>query len=720
MTFVSPDAIGEFDGHAHGHEAKAGNVIKSYFCPMHPQIERPDPGSCPICGMDLEPKVVSGEKEENPELKQMTRRFLGGLSLTLPILFLALMESISPTVSMWVQAALATPVVLWAGWPFFVRGWNSLVNRSLNMFTLISMGVGAAYLYSLIALFWPSLFPPSFQRENQAIPVYFEAASVITVLVILGQVLELRARERTSQAIRQLLNLAPKTARIVLEDKSEKDIPLEEVKKGDTLRVRPGEKVPTDGVVLEGNSALDESMITGEPFPVIKNAGDKVTGGTLNGSGTFIMQAEKIGEETLLARIIQLVSAAQRSRAPIQQLADRVSSYFVPAVLAIAVITFLVWDLVGPSPAFTYALINAVAVLIIACPCALGLATPLSIMVGVGRGALAGILIKNAEALEMLSKVNTVVVDKTGTLTEGKPRLTTILRVGEKAEDEILQIAASLELASEHPLGIPIVLKAKERGLSLFPVENFQNSSGKGVTGTINGKIAAIGNQKLLSDLNIALPAEKAESLREQGQTVIYLAVEKRVVGIFAISDPIKASTKEAVDLLRQSGMRIVLLTGDNKTTALAVGRALNIEEIEAEVLPEDKNRIIKRLQTEGRIVAMAGDGINDAPSLAQAHVGIAMGTGSDIAIESADITLVKGDLRGIVRARNLSLATMRNIKQNLWFAFIYNTLGVPLAAGVLYPSFGLLLSPIFASAAMTFSSLSVIANALRLRKTKL
>lgn len=698
-----------------------------YTCPMHPQITQPKPGSCPICGMALEPKVFTAEKEENIELKEMTLRFWVGLLLTLPILFLTMIGPLfslnfSTPMSIWIQAALATPVILWGGWPFFTRGYSSIISRNLNMFTLISIGVGAAYFYSMIAAFWPSIFPPSFQDKSNQIPVYFEAASVITVLVLLGQVLELRARDRTSHAIRALLNLAPKTARIILADKSEKDIPLEEVKKGDMLRVRPGEKIPTDGIVLEGNSSIDESMITGEPFPVSKHIGDKVTGATLNGNGSFIMRAERVGNETLLSRIIQMVSDAQRSRAPIQKLADLVSSYFVPAVVATAILTFIVWGFAGPPPTFAHALINAVAVLIIACPCALGLATPMSIMVGVGQGARSGILIKNAEALELMSKVDTVVVDKTGTLTEGKPKLTTILSFEEKNEDELLLLAASLEISSEHPLGTPIVSRAKEKSLSLLPVEDFKSMTGKGVIGKIIGKTIAIGNQKLLSDLKIdlSIASGKAESLRQQGQTVLYLAIDEKLAGVLAVSDVIKSSTKEAIEMLHKEGVRIVMVTGDNKTTASAVGQALGIDEIEAEVLPENKNKIIKDLQAEGRIVAMAGDGINDAPALAQANVGIAMGTGTDIAIESAGITLVKGDLRGIARARKLSHATMRNIKQNLWFAFIYNTLGVPIAAGVLYPVFGLLLSPIIASAAMTLSSVSVIMNSLRLNRQKL
>ncbi len=682
---------------------------KEYTCPMHPQIIEPKPGSCPLCGMALEPRVFEKEQEENIELKEMSRRFWVGLALTVPLMLLVMFGANLP----WVEAALATPVVLWGGWPFFVRGWQSVVQRSLNMFTLISMGVAAAYLYSLAAAYLK-------------IPGYFEAASAITTLVLLGQVLELRARDRTSQAIRKLLNLAPTTARLILDDQSEQDIPLEDVKKGDRLRVRPGEKVPTDGVITQGSSSVDESMMTGEPFPVEKAAGDKVTGATLNGSGSFIMKAERVGSETLLARIVQMVSEAQRSRAPIQKLADLVSSYFVPVVVAIAIITFFIWGFFGPKPAPTstwaHALINSVAVLIIACPCALGLATPLSIMVGVGRGALSGILIKNAEALELMSKVNTVVVDKTGTLTEGKPKLTTCTSLGAINEDDMLRLSASLEIASEHPLGAPIVSKAKEKGLSLLPVENFKNLSGKGVTGTVDKNAVVIGNQKLLSDLNVNLTAalEKSKPLQEQGQTVLYLAVNGRAAGIFAVADVIKDSTKEAIEMLHKDGIRIVMLTGDNQATASAVGKALHIDEIKAEVLPEEKNRIVKQLQDDGWIVAMAGDGINDAPALAQANVGIAMGTGTDIAIESAGITLVKGDLRGVARARHLSLATMRNIKQNLWFAFIYNALGVPIAAGLLYPFFGLLLSPIIASAAMTFSSVSVIMNSLRLRNVKL
>ena len=688
---------------------------------MHPEIIQPKPGTCPICAMALEPKIFIAREEKNAELKEMTFRFWATLVLTLPILWLSMIGSpLSLGANRAIQAALATPIVLWGGWPFFKRAWDSILKKHFNMFTLISLGIGSAYFYSMIAVLFPSIFPPSFKNENHLLVIYFEAASMITVLVLLGQILELRSRNRTSHAIRSLLNLAPKTARVILEDQTEKDIPLEKVEKGNILRVRPGEKIPTDGMILEGESFIDESMITGEPFPVMKKAGDKVTGATLNGNSSFIMRAEKIGNETLLARIVQMVGQAQRSKAPIQKLADLVSSYFVPIVIAVAAITFLVWGLIGPSPAFAHALINAVAVLIIACPCALGLATPMSIMVGVGRGAMEGILIKNAEALETLSKVDTIVLDKTGTLTEGRPRLTTLLSLGEETQEEILKLAASLEIASEHPLASSILSKAKERNLTLFPLENFQNIGGKGILGTINGKKAAIGNLALLASLKIdsANALKEAAPLLAQAQTVLYLAIEEKVVGLLAISDPIKTSAKEAISLLHQEGIRVIMLTGDHQTTALAVGKALHIDEIEAEVLPEDKNRIIKQLQAKGRVVAMAGDGINDAPALAQANVGIAMGTGTDIAIESAGMTLIKADLMGIVKARKLSLDTMRNIKQNLWFAFIYNALGVPIAAGVLYPAFGFLLSPIIASAAMTLSSVSVIMNSLRLKNS--
>lgn len=677
---------------------------KEYTCPMHPEIIRPAPGSCPICGMALELKASSGPAEENTELKAMTRRFWIGVVLTIPILL---------GVSEWIQALLATPVVLWCGWPFFTRGWRSIVNRSLNMFTLISMGIGAAYLYSLVVVVFPSLFPPN------ARSVYFEAASVITVLVLLGQVLELRAREKTSHAIRALLDLAPKMATLILEGK-DKSIPLEEVKKGDMLRVRPGEKVPVDGTVIEGSSIVDESMITGESLPVEKIKGDKVTGATLNGTGSFVMQAERIGSETLLARIVQMVSEAQSSKTPIQKLADTISGYFVPAVVIVAIITFFVWGFFGPSPSFVYGLINAVAVLIIACPCALGLATPMSIMVGVGKGAKSGLLIKNAETLEVMAKVDTVVVDKTGTLTEGKIHLNHIFSLG--LEQEALQFAASLETLSEHPLSLAIVAEANKRGLSLLKAEGFQSITGKGVTGKIEGKTVAVGNQKLMEELGISIDllVEKANVLRNEGQTVLYLAVNGKAAGLFAASDVVKESTPEAIKMLHEEKIRIIMLTGDNPVTANAIGKSLGIDEIKAEVLPQDKNKIVKELQEQGHIVAMAGDGINDAPALAQADVGIAMGTGTDVAIESSDITLIKGDLRGIARARKLSQATLRNIRQNLAFAFVYNILGIPIAAGILYPFFGVLLSPIIASAAMAFSSVSVIWNSLRLNRQKI
>lgn len=679
---------------------------------MHPQIVQKAPGSCPICGMALELKIGS---EEQSELKIMTLRFWFGVIFALPLILPLPLPS-------WLQAALATPVVLWTGWPFWIKGWSSLVHRSLNMFTLISLGVGAAYTYSLIAAFWPFLFPASFRDAQGQVALYFEAASVIAALVILGQLLELKARIKTSEAIQKLLGLAPAMARLVLAGNIEKEIPLEEVKKGDQLRVRPGEKVPTDGVVVEGSSSVDESMITGEPFPVEKGIGDSVTGATLNESGSFIMRAEKVGSETLLARIVHLVSMAQRSRAPIQKLADLVSSYFVPSVVAAAILTFFGWGFFGPPPSFAHGLVNAVAVLIIACPCALGLATPMSIMVGVGRGALSGLLIKNAEALEMMARVDTVVVDKTGTLTEGKPKLTHLVNFSEKSEEEILQLAASLEIGSEHPLASPIVSRAKEKNVPLLPIKDFQSLKGKGVIGKIGKSEIAIGNQKLFDDLSIetSKALEKSQELRQQGETVFYLALDRKAIAFLAVADAIKESTYEAIDILHRDRMRICLVTGDHQATAAAVAKSLAIDEVEANVNPEDKQKIVKRLQAEGHIVAMAGDGINDAPALAAAHVGIAMGTGTDIAIESAAITLLKGDLRGIARARRLSQKTVRNIKQNLWFAFLYNVLGIPIAAGVFYPFFSLLLSPIIASAAMAFSSVSVIANALRLRKTSL
>ncbi len=703
-----------------------------YTCPMHPEVVRHAPGVCPICGMALEPRTVAIEEEPNPELASMTRRFWTSLVLTVPILALAMAEILPgqplPGISMqartWIEFALSTPVVLWGGWPFFERGWASLVNRSLNMFTLIAIGTGVAYAYSVVATLLPGIFPASFRGPHGDVAVYFEAAAVITALVLFGQVLELRARSQTRSAIRALLGLQPKTARLLRDDGTEQDVPLEQVRRGDRLRVRPGEKLPVDGVVLEGASAVDESMVTGEPIPVEKKPGDRVTGSTVNATGSFVMRAERVGSETLLAQIVRMVSEAQRSRAPIQRLADVVSSYFVPAVVLAAVVTFLVWALVGPEPRLAYALVNAVAVLIIACPCALGLATPISIMVGTGRGARAGVLIKNAEALETLEKVNTLVVDKTGTLTEGKPRVMTVMALpdADLGEAELLRLAASLERKSEHPLAAAIVAAASEKGLPLADAIDFRSLTGKGVTGRIAGREIALGNQALLSQLGLELgaAAEQAESLRRDGQTVIFLAADGRLAGLVGVADPIKESTYEAIRMLHGDGVRIVMLTGDSRTTAEAVARKLGIDEVEAEVLPTKKGEVVQRLQGQGRVVAMAGDGINDAPALAAAQVGIAMGTGTDVAMESAGITLVKGDLRGIARARRLSRKTMRNIRQNLFFAFFYNALGVPLAAGVLYPVFGLLLNPMIASAAMSFSSVSVISNALRLRKAAL
>ncbi len=707
-------------------------VKTQYVCPMHPEIVRDAPGSCPICGMALEPRTVTAEEEENPELTDMRRRFWVSLGLTAPVFFLAMSDlipgqpvqhALSPTLIHWIQLLLATPVVLWGGRPFFERGWASIVNRSLNMFTLIAIGTGTAYAYSVVAAVAPNIFPESFRGHGGAVPVYFEAAAVITTLVLLGQVLELRARSQTSSALRALLGLAPKRARR-LRDSVEEDIPLEQVQPGDRLRVRPGEKVPVDGVVLEGTSSVDESMVTGESIPVEKAPGSKLVGGTVNGTGSLILRAERVGDETLLAQIVRLVAEAQRSRAPIQRLADVVSGYFVPGVVAIAVLTFIVWAIWGPEPQLAHALVNAVAVLIIACPCALGLATPMSIMVGTGRGATAGVLIRNAEALEVLEKVDTLVVDKTGTLTEGKPELGSVVipQSGSVSESELVSLAASLEQASEHPLAAAIVGAARANNLKLARVEEFRSLSGKGVAGMIEGRRVALGNKLLMSELGIALGAlaEPAEALRRDGQTVVFVAVDGRPAGLLGVADPIKASTPEAIRLLHADGVRIVMLTGDSRTTAEAVARKLGIDEVMAEVLPQQKNEIVKKLQGDGRVVAMAGDGINDAPALAQAAVGIAMGTGTDVAMESAGVTLVKGDLRGIARARRLSRATMRNIRQNLFFAFIYNTLGVPLAAGVLYPFFGLLLSPMIAAAAMTFSSVSVIGNALRLRHASL
>ena len=702
-----------------------------YVCPMHPQIVRAEPGSCPICGMALEPRVASAEEEQNPELTSMTRRFWVSVVLTIPILLAAmgaylpgapLERLMSPRTLTWVELILTTPVVLWGGWPFFVRGWQSIINRSLNMFTLIGLGVGVAYSYSVVAALAPEIFPPSFRDASGQVGVYFEAAAVITTLVLLGQVLELKARSRTGAAIRALLGLAPKTARLVGEDGSERDVPLDRVNPGDRLRVRPGEKIPVDGVVLEGRSSVDESMITGEPIPVEKQKGDRVTGATVNGTGSLIMRAERVGSETLLAQIVRMVAEAQRSRAPIQKLADQVSGYFVPIVMGAAVLTFVIWALWGPTPRLAHGLVNAVAVLIIACPCALGLATPMSIMVAMGKGATLGVLFKNAETIELMRKVDTLVVDKTGTLTEGKPKLVSVEEANGFEAETILRLAATLERGSEHPLASAIVKGAEERGIALGSADGFDSITGHGVRGRVDGTQVVLGNRKLLDDLGIhpGSLAERAEALRADGQTVMFVVVENKVAGLLGVADPIKQSTPEAIDQLHEDGIRIVMLTGDSRTTAEAVARRLGIDEVVAEVLPDKKADVVKRLQGEGRFVAMAGDGINDAPALAQAQVGIAMGTGTDVAMESAGVTLVKGDLRGILRARLLSRATMRNIKQNLFWAFIYNAVGVPIAAGALYPFFGLLLSPMIAAAAMSFSSVSVISNALRLRRAEL
>jgi len=701
-----------------------------YTCPMHPEIVRPGPGFCPICGMALEPRTVTATEEENPELRDMTRRFWITLILTVPLLAIAMVDMlpgmpIEHTLPAgwlpWIELLLATPVVLWGGWPFFQRGWASIVNRSTNMFTLIAMGTGVAYLFSLTATIFPGVFPSSFRDMSGNPPVYFEAAAAIVTLVLLGQVLELRARSRTGAAIRALLDLSPKTARI-LRDGTEQDIPLDQVKPGDRLRVRPGEKIPVDGVVLEGTSTVDESMITGESMPVTKEPRSRVIGATVNATGSFVMRAEHVGSETLLARIVQMVSQAQRSRAPIQRLADRVAAWFVPAVIATALLTFIVWSLFGPQPRLAHALVNAVAVLIIACPCALGLATPMAIMVGTGRGARAGVLIKNAEALEILEKVDTLVFDKTGTLTEGKPIVESVVAASGGNETELVRLAASLEQGSEHPLGSAIVAAAKENNIPMAGVSEFQSQPGLGISGKVDGRTVSVGNEKFFQEKSISFDAltQTAGDLRHNGQTVVFAAIDGKPAGLIGIADPIKPSTTQALRDLKAAGLRIVMLTGDSRGTAEAVAAKLGIDDFEAEILPDKKSEVVRRLQQEGRTVAMAGDGINDAPALAQADVGIAMGTGADVAMESAGVTLVKGDLVGIVRARKLSQATMRNIRQNLFFAFIYNLLGVPIAAGVLYPFFGLLLSPILAAAAMSFSSVSVITNSLRLRKTEL
>jgi P-type Cu+ transporter len=719
-------------------EMPASAVRVEYTCPMHPQIVRQGPGSCPICGMALEPRTVTAHEEDNPELREMTRRFWISLALTAPLLALAMADMLPgmPVQRLipagwlaWIELALATPVVLWGGWPFFQRGWTSVVNRSANMFTLIAMGTGVAYLYSLVATIFPQAFPASLREMGGRPPLYFEAAAAITTLVLLGQVLELRARSRTGAALRALLDLSPKMARVLRDEagrddgqETEEDLPLDQVKVGDRLRVRPGEKIPVDGIVLEGNSAVDESMITGESIPVEKETGSRLIGATVNSTGSLIMRAERVGRETLLAQIVQMVSEAQRSRAPIQRLADRVAAWFVPGVIAIAVLTFVVWSLFGPEPRLAHALVNAVAVLIIACPCALGLATPIAIMVGTGRGAQAGVLIKNAEALEILEKVDTLVLDKTGTLTEGKPRVLSLITTSGQNEDELLRLAASLEQGSEHPLAAAIVKAAKDRGLTLPPANVFQSRTGQGVAGDVEGRHVLIGNPGLFqqSGISAAELTQRAEDLRRSGQTVIFVALNGKLAGLIGIADSIKSSTAQALRDLKAEGLHLVMLTGDSRGTAEAVAKNVGIDEFEAEVLPQTKAEVIQRLQKAGRIVAMAGDGINDAPALAQANVGIAMGTGTDVAMESGGVTLVKGDLTGIVRARKLSQATMRNIRQNLFFAFIYNSLGVPIAAGVLYPFFGLLLSPILAAAAMSLSSVSVITNSLRLRKLKL
>lgn len=698
-----------------------------YTCPMHPQIIRDAPGACPICGMALEPMTLTAEEEDNPELREMTRRFWVALALTVPLLVLSmgdyrfgagLQRAIGPGARTMLELLFATPICTWAAWPFYVRAVHSVRNRSLNMFTLIGLGVFVAYGYSLVAALAPGIFPPTFRDASGRVAIYFEAAGVIVTLILLGQVLELRARSQTSSAIKKLLGLAPKTARRLREDGNEEDVPLDAVQVGDRLRVRPGEKVPVDGVVLDGRSTLDESMVSGEPIPVEKQPGDRVVGATINGTGSLVMRADKVGADTLLSRIVAMVADAQRSRAPIQKLADLVAGYFVPTVITVAVITFVVWAWVGPEPKMAHALINAVAVLIIACPCALGLATPMSIMVATGKGATMGVLFRNAEAIEIMRKVDTLVVDKTGTLTEGKPKLVTLVAAPGFTDEQLLGFAASLERGSEHPLAAAIVKGAEDRSVGMTSVGEFSSVTGKGVRGTVSGRAVAMGNASLMQDLHadVQLFAAKAEALRTEGQTVMFVTVDDVLAGIVGVADPIKDTTAEAIEALHAEGIRIVMLTGDSRTTADAVARRLHLDDVVAEVLPDQKADVVKRLQAEGHIVAMAGDGINDAPALAQAQVGIAMGTGTDIAMESAAITLVKGDLRGIVRARRISHLTMRNIKQNLFFAFIYNTAGIPIAAGVLYPVFGLLLSPIIAAAAMSLSSVSVVANALRLR----
>jgi Cu+-exporting ATPase len=693
-----------------------------WTCPMHPQIVSDAPGSCPICGMALEPLIPAGDGADNPELRDMTLRLWVAAALSAPLLAIAMLWHSASPVLVWIQLVLATPAVVWGGAPFFQRGWESVVNRSLNMFTLIAMGTGFAYLYSLVAALLPGIFPASFRDPMGGVPLYFEAAAVITTLVLFGQVLELRARSQTSSAIRALLDLAPKRARLVHDDGGEEDVALEAVIPGQRLRVRPGEKVPVDGVVVEGHSAVDESMISGEPLPVEKSPGDAVTGATVNGTGSFLLRAERVGSDTLLAQIVHMVAEAQRSRAPIQKLADTVSGWFVPAVILVAVVAFIVWSLFGPPPAMGFALLNAVAVLIIACPCALGLATPMSIMVGTGRGARLGVLVRNAEALELMEKVDTLVVDKTGTLTEGRPRLVGVTPLGGFDEAELLRLVAGIERASEHPLAAAIVKGAEDRGLTLAPASDFSAEPGKGVVGTVDGRRLGVGNQALFSSLGID-PAgllAQADALRKEGQGVMLIALDGRAAGLVAVADPIKESATGALKALRDDGIRVVMLTGDSRVTADAVAHKLGIDDVVAEVLPDQKASAVEKFQEQGRFVAMAGDGINDAPALARAQIGIAMGTGADVAMESAGVTLVKGDLAGIVRARHLSRATMRNIRQNLFFAFVFNALAVPIAAGVLYPAFGLLLNPMIASAAMSLSSVTVVTNALRLRRVRL
>ena len=717
--------------HTHGQLTSSDTTTAApageYTCPMHPEIVQIGPGTCPKCGMALEPMDVTADAQPNDELKDMTRRFWVGLALSVPVVvlemgghFANLHALVSPQTSNWIQLLLATPVVLWCGWPFFERGWASLQTRNLNMFTLIAMGTGVAWIYSMVAALAPSLFPPAFRNPDGTVAVYFEAAAVITVLVLLGQVLELRARERTSGAIKALLGLAPKTARRLLPDGSDEEVGLDQIVVGDRLRVRPGEKVPVDGSVEDGRSSLDESMVTGESMPVTKAKGDTVIGGTLNQTGALVIAATKVGRDTMLARIVQMVAEAQRSRAPIQRMADQVSGWFVPVVIGIAVLAFIGWGIWGPEPRFAYGLVAAVAVLIIACPCALGLATPMSIMVGVGRGAGLGVLIKNAEALEHMEKVDTLVVDKTGTLTQGHPAVTAIVPAAGFTEDEVLRLAAAVEQSSQHPLALAIVEAARSRNVSISPVSEFDAPTGRGAVGTVDGRRVILGNARLLSEqsIDVATLTAAAEDLRGEGATAIFVGIDGKAGGVIAIADPVKDTTPKALEALRREGVRVVMLTGDNRTTAEAVARRLGIDEVEADVLPEQKSAVVARLKREGRVVAMAGDGVNDAPALAAADVGIAMGSGTDVAIESAGVTLLKGDLTGIVRARRLSQATMSNIRQNLVFAFIYNAAGVPVAAGLLYPVFGILLSPMIAAAAMALSSVSVVTNALRLNRT--